>query len=67
MNLTLSGNHCSRLPNGSLMEIAKVYPLDAVFDNLDDVPEDVSLCLLCYLDGLSKKHASAYHGACAHG
>lgn len=29
------------LPNGSLMEIAKVYPLDAVFDNLDDVPEDI--------------------------
>lgn len=24
------------------MEIAKVYPLDAVYDNLDDVPEDVS-------------------------
>lgn len=23
------------------MEISKVYPLDAVFDNLDDVPEDV--------------------------
>ncbi|KAK8941338.1 hypothetical protein KSP39_PZI010770 [Platanthera zijinensis] len=30
-----------RLSNGSLMEIAKVYPLDAVFDSLDDVPEDV--------------------------
>lgn len=23
------------------MEITKVYPLDAVFDNLEDVPEDV--------------------------
>ena len=23
-----------RLPDGSLMEITKVYPLDAVFDNL---------------------------------
>jgi len=23
------------------MEITKVYPLDAVFDNLDEVPEDV--------------------------
>ena len=23
------------------MEIKKVYPLDAVFDNPDDVPEDV--------------------------
>ncbi|KAJ6961297.1 hypothetical protein NC652_000264 [Populus alba x Populus x berolinensis] len=29
------------LPDGSLMEITKVYPLDAVFDNLEDVPEDV--------------------------
>lgn len=30
-----------RLPDGSLMEITKVYALDAVFDTLDDVPEDV--------------------------
>lgn len=30
-----------RLPDGSLMEIAKVYPLDAVFDNPEAVPEDV--------------------------
>ncbi|KAA8528135.1 hypothetical protein F0562_035614 [Nyssa sinensis] len=29
------------LPDGSLMEITKIYPLDAVFDNLEDVPEDV--------------------------
>ncbi|RAL51795.1 hypothetical protein DM860_010513 [Cuscuta australis] len=29
------------LPDGSLMEIKKVYPLDAVYDNPDDVPEDV--------------------------
>eukprot|EP00250_Pteridium_aquilinum_P013027 c21087_g1_i3 orf=67-1275(+) len=29
------------LPNGSLMEISKVYPLDAVFDSPDDVPEDI--------------------------
>ncbi|XP_020271212.1 enoyl-[acyl-carrier-protein] reductase [NADH] 1, chloroplastic-like isoform X3 [Asparagus officinalis] len=29
------------LPNGSLMEITKVYPLDAVYDTLEDVPEDV--------------------------
>lgn len=31
-----------RLPNGGLLEIAKVYPLDAVFDTLEDVPEEVS-------------------------
>lgn len=30
-----------RLPDGSLMEITKVYPLDAVFDNPEDVPEEV--------------------------
>ncbi|GLT76561.1 hypothetical protein SLA2020_482140 [Shorea laevis] len=29
------------LPDGSLMEITKVYPLDAVYDSLEDVPEDV--------------------------
>ncbi|KAL4591406.1 hypothetical protein LXL04_004368 [Taraxacum kok-saghyz] len=29
------------LPDGSLMEITKVYPLDAVFDNLEEVPEDI--------------------------
>lgn len=29
------------LPDGSLMDITKVYPLDAVFDNPDDVPEDI--------------------------
>ncbi|CAL9111849.1 unnamed protein product [Musa textilis] len=33
-------NSC-RLPNGSLMEISKVYPLDAVYDTPEDVPEDV--------------------------
>ncbi|CAO2837199.1 unnamed protein product [Amaranthus hypochondriacus] len=29
------------LPDGSLMDITKVYPLDAVFDSPEDVPEDV--------------------------
>ncbi|KAI9215539.1 hypothetical protein POPTR_T014016v4 [Populus trichocarpa] len=29
------------LPDGSWMDITKVYPLDAVFDNPEDVPEDV--------------------------
>lgn len=29
------------LPDGSLMEITKVYPLDAVYDSLEDVPEDI--------------------------
>ena len=35
-----------RLPDGSLMEITKVYPLDAVFDSPEDVPEDVSTSFL---------------------
>ncbi|EPS59452.1 hypothetical protein M569_15354, partial [Genlisea aurea] len=30
-----------KLPDGSLMNITKVYPLDAVFDSPEDVPEDV--------------------------
>eukprot|EP00268_Persea_americana_P014240 TRINITY_DN1630_c0_g1_i5.p1 TRINITY_DN1630_c0_g1~~TRINITY_DN1630_c0_g1_i5.p1 ORF type:complete len:390 (-),score=74.83 TRINITY_DN1630_c0_g1_i5:317-1486(-) len=29
------------LPDGSLMNITKVYPLDAVYDSLAEVPEDV--------------------------
>jgi len=31
----------SILSDGSKMEIAKVYPLDAVFDSPDDVPEEI--------------------------
>lgn len=30
------------------MEIAKVYPLDAVYDNPEDVPEDVREKSLSY-------------------
>lgn len=30
-----------RLSNGELMQIAKIYPLDAVFDQPDDVPLDI--------------------------
>lgn len=30
-----------RLSDGSLMEFAKIYPLDASFDYLEDVPEEV--------------------------
>ncbi|KAG0611353.1 hypothetical protein M758_7G135000 [Ceratodon purpureus] len=30
-----------QLPNGGLFEIAKVYPLDAVFDTPEDVPDDI--------------------------
>lgn len=30
-----------RLADGSLLEIAKVYPMDAVYDTPEDVPEEV--------------------------
>lgn len=30
-----------KLSDGSLMKIAKIYPLDAAFDHFDDVPEDI--------------------------
>lgn len=30
-----------RLSDGSLMTFAKIYPLDASFDTIDDVPEDI--------------------------
>lgn len=30
-----------RLSDGSLMEIAKIYPLDAVFDKMEDVPQEI--------------------------
>lgn len=30
-----------QLSDGSLMHIAKIYPLDAVFDKMEDVPEEV--------------------------
>ena len=38
-----------KLSNGSLMEFAKVYPMDAVYDTPEEVPEDVS-SLPCYAD-----------------
>jgi len=31
-----------KLSDGSLMEFAKVYPLDAVFDTMADVPDDIA-------------------------
>lgn len=30
-----------KLSNGKLLEIAKVYPIDAVYDNMEDVPQQV--------------------------
>lgn len=31
-----------KLRNGELMDFEKIYPMDAVFDTPEDVPEDVS-------------------------
>lgn len=30
-----------KLPNGGMLEISKVYPMDAAFDTLDDVPQEI--------------------------
>lgn len=30
-----------KLSNGTLLEIAKIYPMDAVFDTMDDVPQEI--------------------------
>ncbi|KAE8668456.1 reductase [Hibiscus syriacus] len=38
------------LPDGSLMDITKVYPMDAVYDSPEDVPEDVSFLLHLVLE-----------------
>jgi len=32
-----------RLPNGELLQFEKIYPLDAVYDTNDEIPEDVRL------------------------
>ncbi|XP_025801031.1 enoyl-[acyl-carrier-protein] reductase [NADH] 2, chloroplastic isoform X2 [Panicum hallii] len=64
-----------KLPDGSLMEIAKVYPLDAVYDTPEDVPEDVMLivydvfvvislsCFMSLLFMLQVKTNKRYAGA----
>ena len=36
-----------KLPDGRMLEFAKVYPLDAVFDSPEDVPEDVRANKVC--------------------
>ncbi|HSX38110.1 MAG TPA: enoyl-[acyl-carrier-protein] reductase [Chlamydiales bacterium] len=30
-----------KLKNGKMLEFAKIYPIDAVFDNMEDVPQDI--------------------------
>lgn len=33
-----------KLSNGTLMDFAHIYPMDAVFDTPEDVPEEVGTC-----------------------
>jgi hypothetical protein len=48
--MLLTGNSSFfRLQDGSLMEITKVYPLDAVYDTPEDVPEDVRKMFLYFI------------------
>merc|ERR1719454_101639 len=52
------------LSDGTKMEIAKVYPLDAVFDSPEDVPEDVrSNKRYAGLDGYTISEVAAQVGA----
>ena len=53
-----------KLSNGGMMDIAKVYPLDAVFDDPEDVPEDVkSNKRYAGLDGYSISEVATKIGA----
>lgn len=55
--MLLTGNSpLFRLQDGSLMEITKVYPLDAVYDTPEDVPEDVSEMFIYFIKRY-KNHA----------
>ncbi|HLB53008.1 MAG TPA: enoyl-[acyl-carrier-protein] reductase [Chlamydiales bacterium] len=44
------------LKNGKLLEFAKIYPIDAVFDHMEDVPQDVQA---------NKRYAELTHYAVA--
>ena len=34
-----------KLANGGMLEFTNIYPMDAVYDTPEDVPEDVSLSI----------------------
>jgi enoyl-[acyl-carrier protein] reductase I len=50
-----------RLSNGSLLQFEKIYPLDAVFDSYDAIPEDLRTSKRykdvgdCSIDGLARR------------
>lgn len=37
-----------KLANGGMLEFSHIYPMDAVYDTPEDVPEDVRGCLSVY-------------------
>ncbi|ESR43102.1 hypothetical protein CICLE_v10013442mg [Citrus x clementina] len=47
------------LPDGSLMEISKIYPLDAVYDNPEDVSEDVMILLMMLMGKINRRYAGS--------
>src|SRR5215203_5156576 len=62
MNLLERGkmDESRKLSDGSLMQFEKIYPLDAVFDTMDAMPEDVRTSKRykdvgdCSIDGLAQ-------------
>ncbi len=55
-----------RLSNGTLLEFEKIYPLDAVFDTYDQMPEELRTSKRykdvgdCSIDGLAKRIAADF-------
>jgi enoyl-[acyl-carrier protein] reductase I len=55
-----------RLSDGSLLQFEKIYPLDAVFDTYDQLPEDLRTSKRykdvgdCSIDGLAKRIVADY-------
>jgi hypothetical protein len=37
-----------KLANGGMLEFSKIYPMDAVFDTPEDVPEEVRALVVCF-------------------
>src|SRR3954467_5023505 len=54
-------DECRRLSDGTLLEFEKIYPLDAVFDTYDAIPEDLRSSKRykdvgdCSIDGVAQR------------
>src|SRR3954464_4239276 len=61
-----------RLSSGDLLKFEKIYPLDAVYDTYDEMPEDVRTSKRykevgdCSIDGVAKRLAAAFRGTHTH-